>query len=158
GTVGSAIVSTAFSDNDGHTVLSIGYPSANVREFTRNIFDVAGNPVYSERDSSSNGVVTVWTTSNSGFDGLNREIASTNRDGAVTLFYRDAAGNVTNQVMPGGALKHQATFNMAGQMLKEWNLGTGGVAYLTNAQTYYPNSSPFAGLLQTRTDGRGVAC
>jgi RHS repeat-associated protein len=158
GSGSAAIASTTFTDNDGHGVLSIAYPSANAREFTRSQHDLAGNQIYAERDSSTNGAITVWTTASYMFDGLNRMTASSDRDGAVTYFYRDAGGSVTNQILPGGTLKRQAVYNNAGQKLKEWSLGAGGVGTRTNTYSYYASGSPFAGLLQTRTDGRGTNC
>jgi RHS repeat-associated protein len=65
-------------------------------------------------------------------------------------------GNVTNRSLPGG-LQWRATFNHAGQMLQEWNQA-GGTGMRTNAYAYFAGGSPFAGLLQTKTDGRGVNC
>jgi RHS repeat-associated protein len=153
-----AIRSTTFTDNDDRTLLSVTYPAASVNEYTLHQFDLAGNLIYEERDSSSNGVATTWTQAAYVLDGLNRVIEKADRDAAATFFYRDPAGNVTNQVMPGGSLQWQALYNNAGQMLKDWNLGVGGAGTHTNTYAYYPNTSAFAGLRKTRTDGRGVTC
>jgi RHS repeat-associated protein len=157
GSGGGAVVSTVFSDNDGHPVLSIGYPSVGAQEYTRRAYDRAGNLVYEERDSSANGLVTVWSGAAYNYDGLNQMIAKSERDYAVTYFNRDTAGDVTNRVMPGG-LKWQAIYNNAGQKLQDWNLDGGTTGTRTNTQTYFSAGSPFAGLPQTSTDGRGVTC
>lgn len=157
GSGSSAIVSTSYTDNDGHTVLSIGYPSANTWEFTRQVFDLAGNLTYQERDSLTNGTVTPWSGAIYAYDGLNRRTYSLDRDNAETLFNFNALGNLTNRVMPGG-LRWQAQYNNAGQLLTSWNLAEDSSGTRTNSYTYYGAGSPFAGLRQTHTDGRGVVC
>jgi RHS repeat-associated protein len=158
GSGGSAIVSTAFTDNIGNLLLAIGYPSSGVQEFTRRAYDLAGNNIFEGRYSSSAGAVTPWTTASFGFDGQNFRIAETNRDNAVTLFNRDAMGNETNRVLPGGLLSWNAAYNNAGQELKDWNASTAGGITRSNSSAYYPAGHPCAGLLQTSTDGRGVSC
>ncbi|MEK7782024.1 MAG: SBBP repeat-containing protein [Verrucomicrobiota bacterium] len=158
GSGADAIVSTTFTDNDGQPLLSIAYPYANVREFTRNTFDLAGNLLVQARLSATNTSLTTWQISTNSYDGLNRLRSQAALDNAVTTFEYDAAGNVTNRVMPGGALKWQARYNNAGQMLEEKNVGSGSVATRTNTYVYYPSTTLFAGLLQTRKDGRGVLC
>ena len=65
-------------------------------------------------------------------------------------------GDLTNRTMPG-SLQWQATYNNAGQMLQERNYG-GSTGTRTNTYAYFASGSPFAGLLQTKTDGRGVTC
>ena len=69
-------------------------------------------------DSASNGSVTAWSGAAYSYDGLNRLSAKSDRDAALTYFYYDAAGNVTNRVMPG-SLKWQAVYNNASQMLQD---------------------------------------
>jgi len=59
--------------------------------------------------------------------------------------------------MPGRQLQWQATNNSAGQLLQERNV-SGSAATRTNTYAYFPVGSPFAGLLQSKTDGRGVTC
>jgi len=157
GTGAAAIVSTTYTDTDGRTVLAVAYPNANSREFTLTDYDLAGNLIYQERDSFTNGVVTAWTGTGAAYDGLNRPVVKSDRDAAVTTYAYNPLGNVTNRTMPGG-LQWQARFNNAGQMLEEKNVGSGGAATRTNTYTYFTAGSPFAGLLQTQTDGRGVAC
>ena len=156
GSGAAAIVSTTYTDNDGHTVLSIAYPGASTREFTFREYDAAGNLAYEERDSSTSGVVTGWSGAAYMYDGVNRLTAKTDRDSAVTQFRYDAGGNLTNRTMPGG-LQWQARYDSARRILEEKNVGSGGVATRTNTYTYY-GSGPFTGLLQTRADGRGVVC
>ena len=90
------------------------------------------------------------------YDGLNRPLTTTDRDNALTTFAYDALGNVTNRVMPGG-LKWRADYNIAGQLLKSWDLAPDNSGTRTNTYTYF-TASPFAGLLNTHTDGRGVVC
>jgi RHS repeat-associated protein len=156
GSGSSAIVNTTWTDNDGHTVLSIAYPSANNTEFTLNQFDLAGNLVSAQHNSSASGAVTTWTTASQTFDGLNRPTSKSDRDNAVTTYAYNPLNDLTNRTMPGG-LQWQGTYNNAGQMLQEQNFG-GGIGTRTNAYTYFASGSPFAGLLQTKTDGRGTSC
>jgi RHS repeat-associated protein len=155
GSGANAITNTTYTDNAGRTVLSVAYPSSGLTEFILNQFDLAGNLVSAQHDSSTGGTVTTWTTANSAFDGLNRVIRKTDRDGALTTYAFDLLSNVTNRTMPGG-LQWQATFNNAGQMLLEKNVG-GGSATRTNVYAYFSSGSPFAGLVQTKTDGRGIS-
>jgi len=152
----NAIRHTTWTDNDSHTVLSIGYPTNNTTEFALNQYDLAGNLLSAQHDSSVNGIVTTWTTSSFAYDGLNRPIIKFDRDNAPTTNTFDAMGNIINCALPGG-LQMQATYNGAGQPLLEQNFG-GGNATRTTTFTYYSTGSPFAGLLQTKTDGRGVVC
>jgi YD repeat-containing protein len=156
GSGASALVSTTFTDNDGQPVLSFRYPGASI-EFDWQSYDVAGNRTASRACSWNNFAVTIWTTNGWTYDGLNRVQTATVRDGATTAFSYDAAGNLTNRAMPGG-LTWRATYNSASQRLLEYDLGAGGLAARTNSYTYFGSSSPYAGLLQTRTDGRGVVC
>lgn len=158
GSGGSALANTAFTDTDGQAVLSITYPYANVREFTRNEFDAVGNPFFSGRYAVTNaGTPVFFSGSISQYDGLNRLASLLERDDALTTFHYNAAGNLTNRAMPGG-LVWNATYNNAGQMLQEWNLGSGGSGTRTNTYFYYPAGSPFAGLLHTNIDGRAITC
>ena len=57
--------------------------------------------------------------------------------------------------MPGG-LQWQAAYNNAGQILQEQNVGSGGIGTRTNTYTYYSSGNAFAGLLDTKTDNRGL--
>lgn len=157
GTGAAAIASTTYTDHDGNAVLSLRYPSANVVEFDWQSFDAVGNRVASQQASRTNSQVTVWSTNGWTYDGLNRVRTATVRDGATTTFSYNSAGNLTNRAMPGG-LTNRATFNTAGQKLTEYDIGTGSLASRTNTYSYYASNLPYAGLLQTRTDGRGVVC
>lgn len=152
----SAIVTTTCTDNEGHTVLSVGYPVAGTREFTRREFDLGGNLIHEERDSSSGGAPTLWTRADYVIDGLNRMVQKTDRDGAAMTLAYDAANNPTNRLMPGG-LKWTAIYNNAGQELQDWITGTDGSGTMTNIYVYHPAGSAAAGLLQTHTDGRNTA-
>jgi YD repeat-containing protein len=162
GSGSSAIVSTTYTDQDGNTVLSVRFLSGEGQgeggptEFDRYVFDAAGNRVASQRASRTNSQLTVWTTNGWTYDGLNRVKTATVRDGATTTFSYNASGNLTNRAMPGG-LTARATYNNAGQKLTEYDSGT-GLNTRTNTYSYYASNSIYAGLLQTRTDGRGVVC
>ena len=59
----NAISHTTWTDDDGHTVLSIAYPSSGATEFTLNRYDMAGNLVSSQHNSSAGGSIANWTTS-----------------------------------------------------------------------------------------------
>ena len=156
GSGASAIVNTTWTDNDGHTVLAIAYPSSGANEFTLNQYDLAGNLISQQHDSSASGTVTTWTTASYSFDGLNRMTSKVDRDNALTTYAFDPMSDLTNRTMPGG-LQWLASYNNAGQMLQEKNVG-GGTATRTNSYSYYSSGNIFAGLLQTKTDGRGVSC
>jgi len=156
GSGSSAILATTYTDNDGRPLLSIAYPYANVREFTLRDYDLAGNPAGEGRYAATNSSVAFFSGAVFEHDGLNRLRKQWDRDDALTTFAYNAAGNLTNRTMPGG-LQWNATYNNAGLMLKEWNAGSGGGGTHTNTYAYF-TSGPFTGLLQTRTDGRGVTC
>lgn len=155
GSGAAAIISTTYTDNDGNAVLSLRYPSANVVEFDWQAFDVSGNSVASQHTSRTNSQLYVWSTNGWTFDGLNRVKTATVGDGATTTFSYNAGGNLTNRAMPGG-VNWRATYNAAGQPLKEYDIGTGNLASRTNSYSYYASNSIYAGLLQTLTDGRLV--
>jgi RHS repeat-associated protein len=156
GSGASAIANTAYTDNDGHTVLSVAYPASDILEYTWNDFDLSGNLDYTEHDASFSGSPYAYTQTTFTHDGLNRTTSKVDRDNALTTYALDPMGNVTNRTMPRG-LQWRATFNNAGKMLQEWNQA-GGSGTRTNAYAYFSGGSPFAGLLQTKTDGRGVTC
>jgi RHS repeat-associated protein len=156
GSGASEIVKTVYTDTQGHNVLSIANPSTGTLEFTRQAFDLAGNLVYQEHDSSASGVVSPLTTASYTYDGLNRLTSKIDRDSALTTYAYDAMGGLTNRTM-SGVLQWQATNNNAGQIVQEKYVG-GSSATRTNGYSYFSSSSAFAGLLQTKTDGRGVSC
>ena len=154
GTGAGAIVHTTWTDNDGHPVLDAGYPSAGVREYTWRQFDRNGNRLAEDQCSFNGRNVTIWQTNGWTYDGLNRVVTETNRDGVFTVINRDALGNVTNRAMPGG-LAWSATYWPDSRIATEQETG-GGLTSRSTSYTYYPAGSPFAGLLQTVTDGRGT--
>ncbi|HEV2330105.1 MAG TPA: DUF6531 domain-containing protein [Verrucomicrobiae bacterium] len=151
-----AVVKTAWVDTDRHTVLSIAYPSLGTTEFSENQYDLAGNLVLTEHNSSSGGLVTTWTSSSSTYDGLNRVTSTTDRDSAVTYYAYDPLNDLTNRTIPGGS-QWQAVYSGAGQMQQEQDVASGNAVRITT-YNYYASGSPYAGLLHTRTDGRGTAC
>ena len=154
GSGATAIATTTYTDNDGNPVLSIGYPASGILDFTLKQYDLSGNFVHQEHDTSASGTVTLWTFANYTVDGMNRVISQQNRDGAQTSFAFDPLNDLTNRTIPGG-FQWQATFNNAGQIMTEQNYGSGNVTR-ANSYTYYPSASAFAGLLDTKTDGRGL--
>lgn len=159
GTSSTAIVSTSCIDNDGRPLISLAYPSSNVREFTYRSYDLSGNLAYEERDSATNGAVpAAWSSVGYSSDGLNRITAKSERDSAVTYFYYDNAGNLTYRLMPRQWLAWQGNYNAACQLTNESVVGVGGVITRVNTHSYFPSGSPFAGLPQTLVDGRGVTC
>jgi RHS repeat-associated protein len=154
GTGTNAIVTTTYTDTGGNPVLTIGYPTNGVIEYAFEQYDAAGNPVLQEQLSSSGGTITTWATNAWTYDGLNRVATETTKDGAVTTYSYDALGDVTNRAMPGG-LTWSASYLSDGRMASEQDHG-GSLTVRTNAYTYYPSTSPNAGLLATRLDGRGT--
>ena len=150
----SSIVKTVYTDNSGHTVLSVKYPLSGYLDYTWNEYDLAGNLSYVEHDSSASGSLYGWTFTSYTHDGLNRVTSMENRDDAYTYYHYDALNDLTNRTLPGG-LQWQATYNNAGQILQE-KISGGGESTRTNTYTYYASGSPFAGLLDTKTNGRGL--
>ena len=68
-------------------------------------------------------------------------------------------GELTTTILSGGALQWRATYNSAGQLLQNFeSSGPPPSGMLTNTYSYFASGSPFAGLLQTNVDGRGVRC
>ncbi len=158
GTYPNSYANTIYTDHDGQPVLDVGYPASNQREFTLYEYNRAGSLIAQTRYSATGaGSPYDWSFRYLYYDELERNIAVFDRDGADTILAYNAAGNLTNRVMPGG-LNWRATYNNAGQVLKEYDIGTGNLASRTNTYSYYASSSPYAGLLQTRVDGRLVTC
>jgi RHS repeat-associated protein len=154
---GSAAIShTVYTDTEGNPVLSVAYPSANATEFALNQFDVAGNLISAQHSSTFNGTVANWTTASYSYDGLNRLTAKTDRDNAASTYLYDSLGDLTNCVLPSGSLQWNASYNNAGQLLSEQYFASGS-ANRSTTYGYYSSGNPFAGLLQTKTDGRGTA-
>ena len=52
-------------------------------------------------------------------------LPKTDRDGAVTTYAYDSAGNLTNQVMPGNAPVWCASYNSALQKQFDYDAGSG---------------------------------
>jgi len=156
GSGSTAISHTAYTDSDGNQVLSVTYPSAYTTEFTLNQFDVAGNLISAQHSSSLNGNITTWTTASYTFDGLNRLTGKVDRDNAPTTYAYDSLNDLTNCVLPGN-LQWQAGYNTAGQILQE-QYYAGGTPTRTTTYGYYASGNAFAGMLQTKTDGRGTVC
>jgi RHS repeat-associated protein len=157
GSGSAAVASTIYTDNDGHAVLSVAYPSSGVTDLVWQDYDVAGNRLVSQTLSRTNSTLSVWTINAWTYDSLNRVKTETIRDGATTTFSYNAGGNLTNRAMPGNVI-WRASYNNAGQLLQEYEFGTGNLGTRTNSYSYYAANTPYAGLLNTRIDGRGVVC
>ena len=153
GSGSTAIVKTIYSDNENQPVLTISYPSATVKEFVLDRYDLVENLISETHNTVSGAAMTMWTTAAFANDGLNRVTSKTDRDGAVTTYTYDPAGNRTNIVMPGG-LVWRAAFNPALQMQYDCDVGSGSAITRSNSYAYYATT----GLLQTKADGRGVTC
>lgn len=156
GTGDNSIPATIFTDNDGQPILSVNYPTNNVWQYVWQRYDVAGNRTDLREVSRTGSQVTTWATNSWTYDGLNRATSETVRDGAITTFGYNALGNVTNRAMPAG-LTWSATYNTAGQVLTEQENGTGGASARSFSYQYYAAGHNWGGLLQSVTDGRGVA-
>lgn len=154
GTGANALVTTTYTDTAGRPVLTLHYPTSGIIEYTWQQFDANGNRLAAQQLSSSGGVITTWATNGWTYDGLNRLLTETTKDGALTTFSLDALGDVTNRAMPGGLSWSAAYFN-DGRIASEQERGAGLTARSTT-YAYYASGSPFAGLLQTVTDGRNT--
>ena len=154
GTGTNAIVTTTYTDTQGHPVLTIGYPTNGIIEYSWQQYDADGNRTAQQQLSSSGGVIATWATNGWTYDGLNRVASETTKDGATTTYGYDALGDVTNRAMPGG-LTWSASYLSDGRIAGEQD-SNGGSAARSVSYTYYSSGSPFAGRLQTVTDGRGT--
>jgi RHS repeat-associated protein len=154
GTGSSALATTTYTDNDGNPVLSIGYPTNGIREYVWQKYDRAGNRVAQQQNSFNGSLVSTWATNSWTYDGLNRVYTETSKDGLAITNNLDALGNLTNRVMPNG-LSWNAAYLNDGRIATEQEKGGAQTARSITYQ-YYPASSPFAGRLQTATDGRGT--
>jgi RHS repeat-associated protein len=152
GSGASAFSHTTYTDTEGHTVLSTAYPTTGALDYTWQEYDLSGNLDYTEHDSSSGGL---WTFASFGHDGLNRLTFETNRDDAVTAYVYDPMSDIISRTIPGG-LQWNAIYTNTGQIQQDWLVGAGGVGTRTNTYSYYSTGSPFVGLLDTLTDGRGL--
>lgn len=151
----NAVETYTFADETGRVVLSLGFASGTRMEYTGRVYDAAGNLVVEVPVTNDSGVNTVWEERLFAYDGLNRLLSKSEQDNAVTTFAYDALSNLTNRVNPGG-LVWRATYNNAGQMLANWNIGGGGAGARTNTFAYYAAGHAFAGLPSSIRDGRNV--
>jgi YD repeat-containing protein len=154
GSGSSAIVKTIYTDIAGKPVL---YHLLSLSRHGRSFLDTYDLVrTLSPKRTTRHPVESCqqWTAANFALDGLNRVTSKTDRDGAVTTYAYDSAGNLTNQVMPGNTPVWCASYNSALQRQFDYDAGSGGGVTRSNYYTY--NST--TGLLQTSTDGRGVTC
>jgi RHS repeat-associated protein len=154
GTGTNAIVSTIYTDNDGHAVLTLGYPTNGITEYVWQKYDRAGNRIAQQENSFGGSTVSTWATNGWTYDGLNRVFAEISRDGVAVTNNLDALGNVTNRMMPNG-LTWVASYINDGRIANE-QVGGGGITTRSNSYQYYAAGQPYAGLLQIVTDGRST--
>jgi len=154
GSGANAIITTTYTDTAGRPLLSIGYPTNGITEFSWWQYDPAGNCIAQQQCSSNASGITVWATNGWTYDGLNRVATETTKDGATTTYSRDALGDVTNRAMPRG-LTWSASYLNDGRIASEQESG-GGVTVRSMSYNYYGTNSSFVGRLQTVTDGRST--
>ena len=80
GSGSTAIVKTVYSDNENQPVLTISYPSAGVKEFVLDRYDLVENLISETHNTVSGAAMTTWTTAAFANDGLNR-VTVQNRSG-----------------------------------------------------------------------------
>ena len=154
GTGTNAIVKTAYTDNDGHKVLTLSFPTSGVTEYVWQKYDRLGRQIAQQQLSSSAGVITTWATNGATYDGLNRVLTQTSKDAALTTLAYDPLGDVTNRAMPGG-LTWSAGYLNDGRIASE-QVNGGSLTARSMAYQYYGAGSTFAGKLQIVTDGRST--
>ncbi|HWX22414.1 MAG TPA: DUF6531 domain-containing protein [Candidatus Binatia bacterium] len=154
GSGGGAVATTTFTDNDGNTVLTVGYPTNGIQEYLWQKYDRAANRIARQQCSISGSQVTIWATNGWTYDGLNRVATETNRDGVFAVYARDALGDVLSRSMPGG-LTWSATYLSDGRKATEQETG-GSLTSRAMSYSYFGAGSPFAGLLQTMINGRST--
>ena len=140
GTGEAAISRTSYTDPSGRPLLEIDGAGG----ITRQTYDVAGNRLSSTDELKR---TTAWT-----FDALHQPITQTLDDGNVTSFTYDAAGNLLTRSMAAG-LTSADTYDTAGRRITS-RLFSGTDTSRYFAYTYYPETSPWVGLLQTATAPR----
>src|SRR5439155_9404054 len=155
GTGTNAIATTSYTDNDGHPILTVNYPTNGVWEYVWQKYDWAGNRVALHQLSNNGSGVSVWATNGWTFDGLNRVATEITKDGATTSFGYDSLDDVSSRAMPNG-LTWSATYLNDGRISTEKTSGSGGLIERTNSYQYYSTGNQWTGLLQTAIDGRGV--
>jgi RHS repeat-associated protein len=136
-----ALSKTNYTDTAGRVLLSVSGDGT----FAYNTYDLDGN-LTSATDQLNQ--TTLYS-----YNALNQATSQTLPDGTVTSFTYDAAGNLLNRGMAGGALDLEQTFDSAGRKLTE-ALYVGSASTRQFAYAYYPATSPWAGLLQTVTAPR----
>lgn len=160
GTGATEIFSASYLDNSGRAVMDITYPDFS-GAFSRVIrrHDMVGNLIGQEEDGEwDTGAgfsgVQLLATNGWTYDGLNRAVTETARDGATTNQY-NAIGSITNKLLPGG-LRQVATFTTDGRITQAYVIGSGSERMNERSYTYFSAGSSHPGKLQSVTDTRGV--
>jgi RHS repeat-associated protein len=142
GSTPHAISSTSFADTTGNPVLRKNGDDT----FVLSRFDAMGN-LLSVRDETTR--VTSYA-----YNALNQRVTETLPDETVIQYNYDDAGNMTDRDMPGG-LSWDASYDSSGRMQSQ-SLTGGSTTQRTYDYTYYDNTSPWVGKLETLTDPRGI--
>lgn len=161
GTGATETFGVSYFDHAGRNVIDIQYPDFS-GAFTRVLrrHDMVGNLIGQEEDGewdTGAGFSGVQRLATNGwtYDGLNRVITQTARDGATTTNQYNAIGSITNKLLPGG-LRRVAAFTTDGRITQEYVIGSGSERMNERSYTYYSAGSSHPGKLQTITDTRGV--
>jgi len=146
GTGVGAIKHVAFTDTFGKTVLEQSFPTTLDFDFSRAIYDPAGNLVESRDELGQSTTLT--------YDGLSRLSSSRSADGAQTKYGYNAASSLTSRIMPGG-MTWSAKYSASGQRIYE-QLASGSQTNRQFTNVFF-TAGPFAGLPQKVIDlGRSI--
>jgi RHS repeat-associated protein len=141
GTGSGAVKHTTFADTFGKSVLEQSFSSTTITNFTRSIYDVAGNLVES-RDELDQPTTFAY-------DGLNRLKSRSLPDRATVNFSYNSEGSLLGMTMPGG-LTWSATYNTTNQRTAE-KLTSGGLVARQFTNVYF-GPGPLAGLIRQSID------
>jgi RHS repeat-associated protein len=142
GSGAAALTRTTYTGLAGRLLLEID----GLGKTTRQTYDLSGNRLTTTDPLAR---TTTWS-----YNALNQPLTQTLPDGHATTFTHDAAGNLTARAMAGGPTA-ESTYDTAGRLTGS-RLVNGADVSREFAHTYYPSTSPWAGLLQTTTTPRAT--
>lgn len=146
GTGASAIRNTTFTDTLGDSVLEQSFPATGTTNFSRSVFDAAGNCM---EQWDELGQVTTYT-----YDGLNRLSGKRLPDLAQISYSYNPEGSIAAMTMPNHMV-WSASYNQANQRTGEWL--SNGAQVTRQFTNHYFLSGPYAGLRrQTVDQGRSI--